>query len=282
MQLGGFLGFETYRLRLKAVVNLGQCSTSRTHSRTQQVMMSIETLPFLTIGVFVIALLYSSVGHGGASGYIAVMSLFEIAPTTIKPTALVLNIVVAGIGSWQFWRAGFCSWKLFWSFAALSIPMSFLGGYLNLPTPVFKILLGITLIVSALRFLIKPTEDTKPREPQLPIALSVGGGIGLISGLTGTGGGIFLTPLLFLQRWATAKTASSVSAMFILVNSISGLLGNFSATQEIPKLVMVLIFAVIIGGSVGSYLGSRKLNHSLIQRLLSIVLVIAGLKLILV
>lgn len=244
--------------------------------------MPIENLTFLAICVLVIALLYSSVGHGGASGYIAVMSMFEIAPATIKPTALVLNIVVSCIGSWQFWRAGFCSWKLFWSFAALSMPMSFVGGYLKLPTPVFNVLLGMTLILSALRFLIKPTEDTKSREPQLPIALSVGGAIGLLSGLTGTGGGIVLTPLLFLKRWATAKTASSVSAMFILVNSVSGLLGNFSATQEIPKLAMILIFAVIIGGSVGSYLGSRKLTHSLIQRLLAMVLVIAGLKLILV
>lgn len=244
--------------------------------------MSIETLPLLTIGVFVIALLYSSVGHGGASGYIAVMSLFEIAPTTIKPTVLILNIVVAGIGSWQFWRAGFGDWKLFWSFAALSIPMSFLGGYIELPTPVFTVLLGMTLILAALRFLIKPTKDTKAREPKLPIALAVGGGIGLLSGLTATGGGIFLTPLLFWQRWATAKTASSVSAMFILVNSVSGLLGNFSATQEIPQLAIILIFAVIIGGSVGSYFGSRKLSPSLIQRLLSMVLIIAGLKLILV
>ncbi|WP_310484015.1 sulfite exporter TauE/SafE family protein, partial [Chamaesiphon sp. VAR_48_metabat_403] len=137
--------------------------------------MPTEQLPFITISIVVIAFLYSSVGHGGASGYIAVMSLFGIAPTLIKPTALILNIFVACIGSWQFWRMGFLSWKLFLSLAALSIPMSFLGGYLNLPTPIFKTILGVTLLLSAIRFLIKPTEDTVSTEPILPITLLVGG-----------------------------------------------------------------------------------------------------------
>lgn len=244
--------------------------------------MPTEQLPFVTIGVLVIAFLYSSVGHGGASGYIAVMSLFGIAPTLIKPTALILNIFVACIASWQFWRTGFLSWKFFWSLAALSIPMSFLGGYLNLPAPIYKVILGVTLLLSAIRFLIKPTEDLAPIEPVLPIALSVGGGIGLLSGLTGTGGGIFLTPLLLWMRWASVKTASAVSAMFILVNSISGLLGNLSATKQIPPFAAILLVAASVGGSIGSYLGSHKLSHNVIQRLLSIVLIIAGLKLMLI
>jgi uncharacterized protein len=243
--------------------------------------MSTEQLPFVTIAVMVIAFLYSLVGHAGASGYIAVMSLFGIAPTIIKPTALILNIFVACIASWQFWRMGFLSWKLFWSLAFLSIPMSFLGGYLNLPAPVFKVILGITLLLSAIRFLIKPIEDATTIEPVLPITLSVGGGIGLLSGLTGTGGGIFLTPLLLWMRWASVKTASAVSAMFILVNSISGLLGNLSATKQVPAFAAVLLVAALVGGSIGSYLGSHKLSHSVIQRLLSIVLIIAGLKLML-
>lgn len=243
--------------------------------------MATEQLLFVTIGVLAIAFVYSSVGHGGASGYIAVMSLFGIAPTLIKPTALILNIFVACIGSWQFWRMGFLSWKLFCPLAALSIPMSFLGGYLNLPAPIFKVILGITLLLAAIRFLIKPTEDAVPTEPILPITLSVGGGIGLLSGLTGTGGGIFLTPLLFWMGWASAKTASAVSAMFILVNSISGLLGNLSATRQVPPLAAILLVAALVGGSVGSYLGSHRLSHNVIQQLLSIVLIIAGLKLIL-
>jgi uncharacterized protein len=243
--------------------------------------MPTEQLPFITIAVLVIAFLYSSVGHAGASGYIAVMSLFGIAPAIIKPTALILNIFVACIASWQFWEMGFLSWKLFWPLAFLSIPMSFLGGYLNLPAPVFKVILGITLLLSAIRFLIKPTEETVIIEPVLPITLSVGGGIGLLSGLTGTGGGIFLTPLLLWMRWASVKTASAVSAMFILVNSISGLLGNLSATRQVPPFAAVLMVAALVGGGIGSYLGSHKLSHRVIQRLLSVVLTIAGLKLML-
>jgi uncharacterized protein len=243
--------------------------------------MPTEQLPFVTIAVFVIAFLYSSVGHAGASGYIAVMSLFGIAPTVIKPTALILNIFVACIAAWQFWRMGFLSWRLFWSLAALSIPMSFVGGYLNLPTPIFKVILGITLLLSAIRFLIKPTQDTVITAPILPMTLSVGGVIGLLSGLTGTGGGIFLTPLLLWLRWASVKTAAAVSAMFILVNSISGLLGNFSATRYVPPFAAILLVAALGGGSIGSYLGSHKLSHHAIQRLLSVVLIIAGLKLML-
>lgn len=242
--------------------------------------MPTEQLPLITIGVMIIAFLYSSVGHAGASGYIAIMSIFGMAPTLIKPTALILNIFVASIGAWQFWRKGFLSWRLFGSLAALSIPMSFLGGYLNLPTAVFKIVLGITLLFSALRFLIKPTEETTTTEPKLAIALSVGGGIGLLAGLTGTGGGIFLTPLLLLKRWASTKTTAAVSALFILVNSISGLLGNLSATRQVPSFAAILLGAAIIGGSLGSYLGSHKLSHTVIQRILSLVLIIAGLKLI--
>jgi uncharacterized protein len=243
--------------------------------------MTTEQLVPIAIGVLAIAFLYSSVGHAGASGYIAVMSLFGIAPELIKPTALVLNILVASLGSLQFWRMGFVSWKLFFPLAAFSIPMSFLGGYLNLPTLIFKALLGVILLLSALRFLIKPTEEITPTEPALPVALSVGGGIGFLSGLTGTGGGIFLTPLIFWRRWASAKTASAVSALFILVNSISGLLGNLSATKQLPPFAAILLVAALMGGSAGSYLGSHRLSHQFVQRLLAIVLIIAGLKLIL-
>jgi uncharacterized membrane protein YfcA len=243
--------------------------------------MPTEHLLPISIGVLAIAFLYSSVGHAGASGYIAVMSLFGIAPALIKPTALILNILVASLGSWQFWRMGFVSWKLFFPLAAFSIPMSFLGGYLNLPVSIFKVVFGVTLLLSAIRFLIKPTEEIAPISPAVPVTLSVGGGIGFLSGLTGTGGGIFLTPLLFWMRWASAKTASAVSALFILVNSISGLLGNLSATKQLPPFAGILLVSASIGGITGSYLGSHRLSHKIVQRLLSIVLIIAGLKLIL-
>src|SRR5688572_9466018 len=205
--------------------------------------MAVETLVMLTAGVFVIALLYSSVGHAGASGYIAVMSLLSLAPAEIKPIALALNILVASIGSWQFWRAGHFSWSLFWPFALLSVPFAFVGGYLNLPTQVFKVIVGIVLLFSAAQFLVCPPAEVEPHPPARPLAMGVGAGLGLLSGMTGTGGGIFLTPLLIFLRWARTKTASATSALFILLNSISGLLGNFSATQTFPKFGISLLVA---------------------------------------
>jgi uncharacterized protein len=242
--------------------------------------VAVETLVMLTAGVFVIAVLYSSVGHAGASGYIAVMSLLSLAPAEIKPIALALNILVASIGSWQFWRAGHFSWSLFWPFALLSVPFAFLGGYLNLPTQVFKVIVGIVLLVSAAQFLVRPPAEGEPHPPARPLAMGVGAGLGMLSGMTGTGGGIFLTPLLIFLRWARTKTASAVSALFILMNSISGLLGNISATQTFPRFGFSLLVAAGVGGAIGSYCGSRRLAPLVIKRLLAVVLIIAGLKLV--
>lgn len=237
-------------------------------------------LTLLTLAILIVAFLYSSVGHAGASGYIAVMSLFGLAPAVIKPTALILNILVACIGTWQFWRAGYFNWRLFWPFAVLAIPMAFLGGYLSLPTSVFKIMVGVILLFTATRFLVNPPEDTVLSEPSRPVALGVGGVLGLLSGLTGTGGGIFLTPLLLFKRWARAKEAAAVSALFILFNSASGLLGNFSSTRYFPSYALVLALAAITGGTAGSYFGSHRFEPALIKRILSVVLFIAGAKLI--
>jgi uncharacterized protein len=242
--------------------------------------MGPETFVMLTAGVFVIAVLYSSVGHAGASGYIAVMSLLSVAPAEIKPIALALNILVASIGSWQFWRAGHFSWGLFWPFALLSVPFAFLGGYLNLPTQVFKVIVGVVLLVSAMQFLVRPPAEAEPHPPAKPLAMGVGAGLGLLSGMTGTGGGIFLTPLLIFLRWAKTRTASAVSALFILMNSIAGLLGNFSATQTFPRFGFSLLVAAGVGGAIGSYFGSWRLEPLVIKRLLAVVLVIAGLKLV--
>jgi uncharacterized protein len=239
-----------------------------------------EHLLFLTLAIFVIAFLYSSVGHAGASGYIAVMSLFSLAPAVIRPTALVLNILVACIGTFQFWRAGHFSWRLFWPFAVLAIPLAFLGGYLNLPAHIFKVVVGIVLLLSALRFFWRPSEDVVAQEPSRPAAISIGAGLGLLAGLTGTGGGIFLTPLLLVMRWARTKSAAAVSALFILVNSAAGLLGNLSSTKRFPSFAIALALAAIAGGTAGSYLGSKRFDHTIIKRLLAIVLLIAGIKLI--
>jgi uncharacterized membrane protein YfcA len=242
--------------------------------------MAPEQLAFLTTAIFVVAFLYSSVGHAGASGYIAVMSLWGLAPAVIKPTALTLNILVAAIATWQFWRAGHFSWRLFWPFALLAIPMAFVGGYLNLPTHLFKLLVGVVLLFSAVRFLIRPPAEESTREPGRSVAIPLGGALGLLSGLTGTGGGIFLTPLLLFMRWARTKPAAAVSALFILVNSSAGLLGNLASTKRFPAFALVLAVAAVTGGTAGSYLGSRRFEHTTIKRLLAVVLLIAGSKLI--
>ncbi len=242
--------------------------------------MTPEQLPFLALGMLLVAFLYSSVGHAGASGYIAVMSLFSLAPGVVKPTALVLNILVASIGALQFWRAGHFSGRLFWPFALLSIPLAFVGGWLSLPAYVFKVVVGLVLWFSAFRFLLHPSSDEVRCEPSRPAALSIGAGLGLLSGLTGVGGGIFLTPLLLLMRWSRTKTAAAVSALFILVNSASGLLGYVANNKGLPKFAPVLALTVIIGGTAGSYFGSRRFQHTVIKRLLAVVLLIAGAKLV--
>lgn len=242
--------------------------------------MPVESHVLLALAVLAIAFLYSSVGHAGASGYIAVMALLGIATAEIKPAALVLNIFVASVTSYQFWRAGHFSWQLFWPFAMLAVPMAFLGGYLHLPTDFLKILLGIVLLLSAFRLLVKPTTELVIGRPCAPTALAVGAALGLLSGLTGTGGGIFLTPLLLFKRWATAKNAAAVSALFILLNSISGLTGTLLKNPHIPSFTITLVAAAIIGGTAGSYFGSSRFDHTLIKRILAIVLIIAGGKLV--
>jgi uncharacterized protein len=243
--------------------------------------MTPEVLPFLTLAILVVAFLYSSVGHAGASGYIAVMTLFSLAPAEIKPTALVLNILVASIGTWQFWRAGYFSWSLFWPFAILAVPMAFVGGYLDLSTQAFKLLVGLVLLFSAARFFWSPASEAATHQPSRTVAIPLGAGLGLLSGLTGTGGGIFLTPLLLLMHWAKTKNAAAVSVLFILVNSVAGLLGNLSSTRHFPSFAIALAVAAVIGGTAGSYCGSRRFDHLFIKRLLAIVLLIAGIKLVL-
>lgn len=243
--------------------------------------MAADWLPLLVAAVFAVALLYSSVGHAGASGYIAVMSLAGLAPAEIRPTALLLNVLVATITSLQFRRAGHFSWSLFWPFALLAVPLAFVGGALDLPTRAFRVLVGLVLLASAANLLLRPPPDVVGDPPRRSVALAVGGGIGLFAGLTGTGGGIFLTPLLLLRRWARARSAAAVSALFILLNSLAGLAGNVSSTRELPGVALPLAAAVLVGGFAGSWLGSRRLPHLAIKRLLAAVLVIAGAKLVL-
>jgi uncharacterized membrane protein YfcA len=237
-------------------------------------------LILLIAGITLVAFLYSSVGHAGASGYIAVMTLGGLSATFIRPTALVLNILVAAIGSFQFWRAGHFSWRLFWPFALLSIPAAYLGGYLPLPPQVLKILLGAVLLFSAARLFFRQGDPPDVAPPVVPVAIGTGAGIGFLSGLTGTGGGIFLTPLLLFCRWASIRGAAAVSALFILVNSIAGLAGYISSGQPVPNFAWTLAIAAAIGGTLGSHLGSRRFPVRTISLILATVLVLAGCKLI--
>jgi uncharacterized membrane protein YfcA len=208
------------------------------------------------------------------------MTLFGISAATIRPVALILNILVATIGSIQFWRAGHFSWRVFWPFALLAVPAAFIGGYLHLPVTLLRLLIGIVLLFSAARLFMHAIDPARPAAPPLALALSLGGFIGFLSGITGTGGGIFLTPLLLLAGWAHAKQAAALSALFILVNSVAGLVGYFISHRAVPTIALPLALAAMGGGGIGSYLGSRRFPAKTLLRLLAIVLVIAGVKLI--
>src|ERR1700724_1946917 len=234
--------------------------------------MSASELGLLCVAITIIAFLYSSVGHAGASGYIATMTLFGLATTVIRPTALVLNILVACIGSFQFWRAGHFSWRLFWPFALLSIPAAYFGGHLQPSASIWRILIGLVLLFSAVRLISRRNDPPNVASPSRPVAIGVGAGLGFLSGLTGTGGGIFLTPLLLFCRWAKIRQAAAVSALFILVNSIGGLVGYFTAVHSVPLLGLYLAIPAIIGGTIGSHLGSRRFPVRAISILLATVL----------
>jgi uncharacterized protein len=226
------------------------------------------------------AVLYSSVGHGGASGYLAAMALFGLAPEIMKPTALALNIIVAGLGTFRYGRAGCFSWNAFWPFALLSIPCAFVGGMMKLPAPAFKIILGVVLLFAAWRLAVRQSAHAPAvlKPIFLPLALGVGAGIGLLSGLTGVGGGIFLSPLLLLLGWADPRKTAGVSAAFILVNSAAGLLGHWQSVQSIPHEIAWWAPAALLGGIIGTELGSRRLTPLTMRRVLAAVLVVAGVK----
>ena len=242
----------------------------------------MATSVLIILSIFAVAVMYSSVGHGGASGYLAVMAFVGVMPEVTRPTALVLNLFVASIGLYQFWRAGYFSWRVFWPFALTSVPFAFIGGLIHLPTQIYKYFLGAVLMLAALRLAWKLKARTDPKSPNIWIALCVGTVIGLLSGLVGVGGGIFLTPVLLLANWSETKTAAGVSAAFILVNSISGLAGNYSQIGTLPQEVWFWIGAAVVGGLVGSTLGAKRFDSLTMRRVLAVVLLFAGVKLIFV
>jgi uncharacterized membrane protein YfcA len=244
--------------------------------------LNMHDILWLSVLFFIAALLYSSVGHAGASGYIAAMALFGLAPAVIKPTALFLNILVALIATVQFYRAGHFSWKIFWPLALGSIPFAFLGGALSLPTTIYKQIVGLVLLFAAYRLFMytKVVVKTNTKSLSVGLAILLGAGIGFLSGLTGVGGGIFLSPLLLLMGWSAMKQTAAISAAFILVNSIAGLAGNYASVQFLPSALPFWAAAALIGGFIGSRFGSAQAQPEVIRRLLSVVLLIAGLKLI--
>ncbi len=245
--------------------------------------MSQDSILLLAGLIFAAALLYASVGHGGASGYLAAMALFGVAPEVMKPTALVLNILVSALAGASFARAGLFDWRLFWPFALFSVPCAFIGGAIQAPSPVYKTIVGLVLLCAAARFLIdaaaQRTGSTRP--PPHWIAFAAGSAIGLLSGLTGVGGGIFLTPLLLFAGWADTRRAGAVSALFILVNSIAGLGGHLASLGQVPGAIRIWAVAALVGGLIGSRAGSRYLGTPTLRRVLAAVLIIAGAKLVL-
>ena len=235
---------------------------------------------FLVLGVGLVAFLYSSVGHAGASGYIAVLALASVPVGQIKPMALALNIVVSILASWNFFRARHLNGKLLAPLLLGSVPFALLGGYLRLPAQWFQWLVGLVLWFSAYRLWVRAKEEKQVHPPSRRILVGTGAGLGLLAGLTGTGGGIFLTPWMLWRGWGTTKTVAAVSAVFILGNSVAGLTGHFTAVREFPRFGFDLLAVVAIAGWAGSRLGSRRYPSVWIRRLLSVVLLIAGAKLI--
>ncbi len=229
---------------------------------------------------------YASVGHGGASAYIAAMALAGLAPAEMRPIALTLNVVVSSIASFKFWRAGHFRWRLFWPFATVSIPFAYLGGAITLPGQFYKVVVGLVLVYAAWplwRSGRAGDEMRAAREPAIPIAMAIGAAMGLLAGLTGVGGGIFLSPLVLLLGWAGTKQTSAVAAPFILVNSVSGLAAGFVAgTAMLPPSTWVLAVVVLVGGWLGAEYGSRRFANPIVRRVLAVVLALAGSKMVLV
>lgn len=235
---------------------------------------------FFLTGIFVIAILYSSVGHGGASGYLAFMALLSINPIIMRPAALILNIAVSGIALISFARNKHFKFNLFWPFVVTSLPMAFIGGLFTIETKVYKIILGVFLLIAIARMLLqlKIRDDSKERV-NIPAALFIGAVLGFFSGLIGIGGGIILSPVILLLGWANVKETAAVSAAFILINSLAGITG-FVIKNPLPEMeITFMVFAGVVGGIIGSHQGSFRLNAVRLRKVLAAVLLFASIKL---
>ena len=240
----------------------------------------MESLVLFYSLLFLVAFFYASVGHGGASGYLALMALFSVSPEVMKPTALLLNLFVSLVSFIQFYRGGHFKWKLFLPFAIASVPMAYIGGLITVDANIYKKLLGFLLLIPIIRFLffgnIK-VEEIKPSNVFLSVL--IGAVIGFLSGLIGIGGGILLSPVLLLLKWSDMKQTAAISALFIFVNSISGLAGQLSKGIHFSPDMFAYVGVAFAGGVCGAYFGSLKFNQTILKYLLAIVLMVAAYKL---
>lgn len=240
-----------------------------------------EAQYFLAACLFLGAVLYTSVGHAGASAYIAAMALFSVPAAVMRPTALALNILAASFGSFRYVRAGYFRWRTVWPFLLGSVPFAFIGGGFQIPGEFYRPLVGAILLFAGVRLLWKPNFDSRPEitDPPLWLGIGLGAVVGFLAGLTGTGGGIFLSPVVIFMGWAKVREASGCAAIFILGNSIAGLAGNFAVVKSLPPELPLYAGAVFAGALIGTTFGTRFAVHH-IQRALGLVLLIAGAKLI--
>lgn len=238
-------------------------------------------LVLLCILILGAATLYTSVGHAGASGYIAAMAIMGLAPDVMKPTALTLNILVAALSTARWTDNGrTLAWKSLLPLVVASVPAAFIGGAYQLTAQQYRLLVGLVLLAAAIRFLWQPKaeDNASPIETHVPwpAGLLTGAAVGLLSGLTGTGGGIFLTPIILLLGWAGARQASALTAPFILLNSMAGLAGNVAAIQKLPSELPFFVAAAMAGALIGTQIGTQFISTSTLQRLLGVVLLIAS------
>ncbi|SEH47731.1 sulfite exporter TauE/SafE family protein [Chryseobacterium culicis] len=233
--------------------------------------------------LFVIAALYAAVGHGGASGYLALMALYGVAPKEMKPTALVLNLFVSMTSFIQYYRGGHFKLRIFLPIALASIPLAFVGGMIHIEDVLYKRILGVLLLFPVFRFFFfKSPDDKDLKEPNPYLSLIFGGIIGLFSGMIGIGGGILLSPVLILLKWTNQKQTAAISAAFIFVNSVSGLGGMLTKEISFTNDMWMYVVCAFAGGLLGSYLASSKLNQNGIKYVLAVVLLMAAYKLIII
>ncbi|MHA4847795.1 sulfite exporter TauE/SafE family protein [Flavitalea antarctica] len=232
--------------------------------------------------LFVVAFLYASVGHGGASGYLALMALFAVTPAVMKPTALLLNLFVSLTSFIQFYRGRYFKWRIFLPLAISSVPMAFAGGLLLLDGNIYKKLLGAFLLIPACRFLFLPNIPVEEfRKPNLVVSLVIGAAIGFLSGLIGIGGGIILSPVLLMLKWTDQKQTAAISALFIFVNSVAGLAGQLSVGVSFGPDMIAYVIVAFSGGLLGAYFGALKFNQEILKYVLAFVLLLASYKLLL-